>query len=155
MRETRSSGSVEGVLSDGHLYSDFGLAVPIAFLAAYAATVGAVSFVNIAAFDLIDSKFREAWVSAWLQIYWPLWTVFFSPAAVTALLACWYSRVSGSGAAKLLGAFLLIIIIAMEVTVLMDRHIARYFPWWLLGELATLTAVFFWAAHTCRRATRR
>jgi hypothetical protein len=23
MRETRSSGSVEGVLSDGHLYSDF------------------------------------------------------------------------------------------------------------------------------------
>jgi hypothetical protein len=64
-----------------------GIVVPFAFVAMYALGVGAVTFVNIAVFDMVDPKFRELWMKSWLEIYWPLWSVFFAPSAISALLA--------------------------------------------------------------------
>ena len=56
--------------------------------------IGAVTLLNIAVFDMVDSKFRELWMKSCLEIYWPLWSVFFAPGAISALLATWLSRVA-------------------------------------------------------------
>jgi hypothetical protein len=68
-----------------------GIVVPFTFIATYALGVGALTLLNIGALDMGDPKFREEWLKAWLEIYWPLWTVFFAPSALCALLATWFS----------------------------------------------------------------
>jgi len=56
-----------------------GLVVPFAFVATYA--LGAGTFLNVAVFDMADPKFHELWMKSRLEIYWPLWSVFFAPSA--------------------------------------------------------------------------
>jgi hypothetical protein len=128
-----------------------GLVVPFAFIAAYVVAVGAITFVNIGVFDMADPKFRNAWVESWLALYWPLWTALFAPAAISALLSCWFSRpLTREDAMALLGVCLLLILVAIEVGWALDRYAGF---WFLVGEFALLTAIFFGMACV-KRAVR-
>ena len=132
-----------------------GLVVPFAFVATYALGVGAVTFLNVAVFDMADPKFRELWIKSWLEIYWPLWSAFFAPSAIFALLATWLSRLTkGKEAAVLLGAFLLLILAAIDAWVL-DPYIGRKGPWFLLGAFAFLSTVFVAIAMVARVRRRQ
>jgi len=127
-----------------------GLVVPFAFVATYALGVGAVTFLNVAVFDMADPKFRELWMKSWLEMYWSLWSVYFAPSAISALLATWLSRLTkGKEAAVLLGAFLLLILAAIDAWVL-DPYIGRKGPWFLLGAFAFLSTVFLAIAMVAR-----
>ena len=125
-----------------------GAMVPCAFIATYVLTVGAILFVNIGVFHMVDSKFREMWVEAWLQLYWPLWTASFAPSAMLALLACWYARpVTPRDAAALLGSYLALMIVAIQIAWLLDAQALL-----LVGEFAGLGAIFLAMAHGKRTA---
>jgi len=128
-----------------------GLVVPFAFVATYALGVGAVTFLNVTVFDMVDPKFHELRMKSWLEIYWPLWSVFFAPSAICALLATWLSRLTkGKEAAVLLGTFLLLILAAMEIAWVLDPYIGRKGPWFLLGAFACLGTVFLAIAMVAR-----
>ena len=125
-----------------------GAIVPLAFIATYVLTVGAILFVNIGVFHIVDSKFREMWIEAWLEIYWPLWVVFNAPSAMLALLACWYARpLMPTDAAELLGYYLALMIVAIEIALVLDAQ-----PLFLVGEFAGLSAIFLAIAHWKRTA---
>jgi hypothetical protein len=110
-----------------------------------------VTLLNIAVFDMVDSKFRELWMKSWLALYWPLWSVFFAPSAISALLATWLSRITeGKRAAFLLGVFLLLILAAIELAWVLDPYIGRKAPWFLLGAFAFLSTVFVAIAMVAR-----
>ena len=127
------------------------LTVPFAFVATYALGVGAVTFLNVTVFDMADPKFRELWMKFRLEIYWPLWSDFFAPSAISALLATWLSRLTkGKAAAVLLGAFLLLILAAIEIAWVLDPYIGRKGPWFLLGAFAFLSTVFVAIALVAR-----
>jgi hypothetical protein len=64
-----------------------GLAIAAGFVAAYVLLMGALTYFNVVALGLIDGKFYNAPLQAWLEIYWPLWSIFYAPAAVAGLLA--------------------------------------------------------------------
>lgn len=133
-----------------------GLVVPFAFVATYALGVGAVTFLNVAVFDMADPKFRELWIKSWLEIYWPLWSAFFAPSAIFALLATWLSRLTkGKEAAVLLGAFLLLILAAIEIAWVLDPYIGRKGPWFPLGAFAFLSTVFVAIAMVARVRRRQ
>jgi hypothetical protein len=88
-----------------------GAIVPFAFVATYVLSVGAILLVNIGVFHIVDPKFRGTWIGAWLQIYWPLWAVFYAPSAMLALLASWYARpLTPRDAIKLLGSYLFLML---------------------------------------------
>jgi len=62
---------------------------------------------------------------------------------ISALLATWLSRLTkGKEAAVLLGAFLLLILAAIEIAWVLDPYIGRKAPWFLLGAFAFLSTVF-------------
>jgi len=141
-------GLIAGVIG---LARRVGFAVPIAFIATYALGVGALTFLNIGAFDMVVAKFREMWVTAWLQIYWPLWTVFFASSAICALLATWFSGATRRrDAIIMLGVFLGLILIATEIEWTLDAYIGRYGFWPLLSALAILGAMFFAIGQVAR-----
>ena len=125
--------------------------MPFAFIATYVLSVGAIVFANIGVFHMVDSKFREMWVEAWLELYWPLWTAFYAPSAMLALLACGYSRpLTPRDAASLLGYYLALMIIAIEIAFIIDAP-----PLFLVGEFAGLSAIFLAMAHWKRTANAR
>jgi hypothetical protein len=126
--------------------------VPFAFIAAYVLALGAISFVIIGVFGMVDVMFRAAWVSAWLELDWPLWTILFAPSAISALLACWFSRPSvRRDAAMLLGVYLLLILAAMGAVGVL-AHVGIRGPWFLVGGLALLSSIFFAMALVKRAA---
>jgi hypothetical protein len=61
---------------------------------AYSLGVGALTLLNVGVFDIMDPKFREMWFKFWLEICWPLWTIFFAPSAICALFGAWFSGVT-------------------------------------------------------------
>jgi len=115
-----------------------GIVVPFAFVATYALGVGAETFLNVAVFDMVDPKFRELWAKSWLEIYWPLWSTFFAPSAISALLA-----------------FLLLILVAIEIAWVLDPYIGRKGSWFLLGAFAFLSTVFVAIAMVARVRRRQ
>src|SRR5262245_31772482 len=124
-----------------------GFVVPFAFIAAYALGVGALTLLNIGVFDMADPKFREKWVESWLEIYWPLWTIFFAPSAICALLATWFSRATGRrDAARMLGVCFVLILVAIEIAWALDS----YGPRALLGAIAIPSSIFFAIALVVR-----
>jgi hypothetical protein len=126
-----------------------GVVVPFAFIAVYVMAVGAVTFINISVFHLADSKFGAMWVEPWL-FYWPLWTVFFAPSAISALLACWFSRPSRRrDATVLLAAFLFLILVAIEIGWALDGGL-----FFLVGAFVLLTVLFLAMAYWKRRQPR-
>jgi hypothetical protein len=125
-----------------------GAFVPFAFIATYVLTVGAILFVNIGVFHIVDPKFRKMWIEAWLEIYWPLWAVFYSPSAMLALLACWYARpLRPRDATALLGSYLALMIVAIEIAWVLDAH-----PLFLVGDFVGLSVIFLAMAHWKRTA---
>ena len=82
-----------GRLLAGHV----GFVVPVAFIATYVFGLGALILLNVGAFDMADPKFREEWLTTWLVIYWPLWTILFAPSAICALLATRFSAQRNQG----------------------------------------------------------
>lgn len=110
-----------------------------AFLVAYVLVVGALAYVNVV-------MFQRGELDA--SLYWLLWTIFYLPAAATALLAAWYSGLALRSASALLGAFLALIFAAIEVWLLYDPHLS------LFVELVLLTVIFFLVAEICQRASR-
>jgi hypothetical protein len=135
-----------------------GLAVSAGFVGAYILLVGALTCFNVVLLGHLDGKFANAPWQAWLEIYWPLWSIFYAPAAVTALLAAWYSGLSLRHTAALLGAFLVLILLVVETTWLtfaVRPHAERFGQEMLLGELVFLTGAFFVAASVCRRTAPR
>jgi hypothetical protein len=134
-----------------------GTATAIIFIAAYILLVGAITFADVVVFELADPKMR-GW-RAWLQVIWPLWVVFFSPAAVGALLACWYSKLPLRGAAALLGVFLALTLVVIEV-VWVALHLTpiarigvgggRFGLSLLLGASVVLIGAFFVIARAYR-----
>jgi hypothetical protein len=123
--------------------------VACAFLVAYVVVTGALTYVNVVVFRLADAKFLSDPFRAWVEIYWPLWAVVYLPAAATALLAAWYSRLPLRSALAPLGAFIVLISVAMEASFV-------YHADWptLLIELVVLSATFFLVAWTCRKPIR-
>ena len=125
-----------------------GVLVPFAFVVTYVLGVGAIILVNIGVFHIVDPKFRHHWVSAWLELYWPLWTTFHAPTAISALLACWFSRPSTrKDAIRLLGLYLLLILFAVQVAWLLDAGVL-----YQLGAFVLLSTIFFATAYWKRAA---
>ena len=90
-----------------------------------------------------DPKFREMWVKAW-----PIRTAFYAPSAVLALLACWHSSpLMPRDAAALLGCYLALMVVAIEIAWVLDAR-----PLFLVGEFAGLSAIFLAMAHWKRKA---
>jgi hypothetical protein len=128
-----------GAVGPGYLLAKrVGPIVPFAFIAAYVLAVGTIAFINIAVFDMIDPKFRQAWLRSWLEVYWPLWIGLLVPSAISALLACWYSRPSTwRDATALLGVYLFLILVAIVAASALHLHLG----FWLLVALPS--TIFF------------
>jgi hypothetical protein len=121
------------------------------FIVTYPLGVGALTFLNIGVFDIGDPKFREVWLKFWLEVYWPLWTIFFAPSAICALLASWFSGVTQRrDAVVMLGVFFALILITIEIGWVFDPYIGRHGFWPLLGAFVILSAIFFWLALAAR-----
>src|SRR5215471_19445448 len=79
-----------------------------------------------------------------------------APSAISALLATWLSRLTkGKEAAVLLGAFLLLILAAIEIAWVLDPYIGRKGRWFLLGAFAFLSIVFVAIAMVARVRRRQ
>jgi hypothetical protein len=102
------------VASTRVLARQVGFVVSFGFIGAYLLGVGALTLINVRALEMADPKFN--WLDFWLIIYWPLWTIIFARSASFALLATRFSRATEQrGAAMMLGAFLVLILIAIEM----------------------------------------
>lgn len=98
-----------------------GAIVPLAFIAACVLAFGIVTFTKVVVFGMVDVKFRQMPITAWLEVYWPLWTILFVPSVVSALLACWFSCPSTwRDAAVLLGVYLFLILVAVGAASALD-----------------------------------
>src|SRR5262245_3832863 len=91
-----------------------GLGSIVVFGAAYVLLVGALTYLNAVVSGMVEPEFLNARVQGWLNVHWPLQTIFYTPAAVAALLATWYSRLSRGDAVWLLSSFLGVILLMME-----------------------------------------
>jgi hypothetical protein len=127
-----------------------GPVVPVAFVASYVLAVGTLTFISIAVFDMIDVKFRQAPLSAWLEISWPVGTVLFLPSVISALLACWFSRPpTRRDATALLGIYLFLILVAIGAA----RPTSSAVGFWFV--LALPSTIFFAIALAMRVAQGR
>jgi hypothetical protein len=125
-----------------------GFVVPFGFIGVYLLGVGALTLINVRALEIADPKFK--WLDFWLIIYWPFWTIIFAPSASSALLATWFSRSTEQrGAAMMLGAFFVLILIAIEMVGAFDPN-GRHSFWPHLGAFAILSAIFFAIAQVAR-----
>jgi hypothetical protein len=116
-----------------------------AFVAAYILLLAALLYANL---ELFTPRGRR--LDQWHN-YWGAYVIFYSPAAVTALLAAWYSRLSPQSLSVLLGAFVVLIGVVFQWTLLQRTGGGAL----LIGELVTLTVAFFAIALVCRSKTRR
>jgi hypothetical protein len=126
-----------------HRVAFLGLAA-CAFVAAYMLLFGALLYANFGLFSPPGGR-----LGLW-QTYWAAYSVFYSPAAIAALLAAWYSRLSPQSAAVLLGVFAALICAVFQWTLLQRTGGGAL----LIGELVTLTVVFFATALICRSKTK-
>jgi hypothetical protein len=115
------------------------------FLAAYILLLAALLYAN---FELFAPPGRR--LNQW-HTYQGGYAIFYSPAAATALLAAWCSRLSPQSLSVLLGVFAALICAVFQWTLLQRTGGAS--P--LIGELVTLTVAFFAIALVCRSKTRR
>ena len=127
-----------------HRVAFLGLAA-CTFVAAYTLLLGALLYANFGLFSPPGRRFDQ-----W-HAYWSMYAVFYSPAAATALLAAWYSRLPPQSLSVLLGAFAALICAVFQWTLLQRTGGGAL----LIGELVTLTVAFFAIALICRTKTRR
>ena len=109
-----------------------------AILVAYVLLTGGLMYANTTLFGLGDAKFGSG---GW-ELYWPLWSAFYAPLILCALIAAGTSQMPAGRAVGLLWAFLALILAVMEVSFILDIH-------WtiLIVEWTVLSAVFFLACN--------
>src|SRR5436305_543003 len=108
---------------------------------AYALCTAAIMYVNVVIFRVGDPKF----IGGAFAIYWPLWTLAYSPLAIVALAAVWWSGLVGLARFGLAGAMLLIILVALEMSLLLDIHWSILLLEWVLLSLAFFGVAGAWA----------
>lgn len=112
------------------------LLVPTFVVAYLAGALGLVWF-DLHVLGLGDPKFGTA-----VDIYFPLWSAFYSPAVVAALVFLWRSRQPGLRVWRLAGLYLMLILAALEIAFVLDAG------WiFLLMEFAVL-GFLFWKFQT-------
>jgi hypothetical protein len=94
--------------------SRMALLVPF-FLVAYLAGVFGLIWFDLHVLDLGDPKFKTS-----VDIYFPLWSAFYSPAVIAALVFLWRSRGQGWRLWRLAGLYLTLILVALEVSFPLD-----------------------------------
>jgi hypothetical protein len=92
------------------------LLVPL-FVVAYLIGVFGLIWFDLHILDLGDPKLKTA-----VDVYFPVWSAFYSPAAITALLFQWRSRLQGCRLWRLAGLYLTLIFGALEVSFILDTR---------------------------------
>jgi hypothetical protein len=102
------------------------------FLVAYITGVFGLIWFDLHVLGLGDPKFRAS-----VDFYFPLWSAFYSPALITALVFLWRSQQQGWRLWRLAGMYITLILVALEISFALDTG-------WvvLLLELATLGLLF-------------
>jgi hypothetical protein len=104
------------------------IVLPLGFIAACVLAVGAITFAKVVVFGMVDVKWRQMPVRAWLDVYWTLWTILCVPSVAFALLACWFSRPSTwRDAAVLLGVYLFLILVAVGAALVLRLQVGFWF----------------------------
>jgi hypothetical protein len=102
------------------------------FLVAYITSVFELIWFDLNVLGLGDPKFRTS-----VDFYFPLWSAFYSPALITALVFLWRSQQQGWRLWRLAGMYITLILVALEISFALDTG-------WvvLLLELAILGLLF-------------
>ena len=85
------------------------------FLFAYLAGVFGLIWFDLHILDLGDPKFQTS-----VDVYFPLWSAFYSPAVIAALVFLWRSRLHGRRLWQLAGLYLALILLALEISFAFD-----------------------------------
>ncbi len=85
------------------------------FLASYLAGVFGLIWFDLHVLDLGDPKLRTS-----VDIYFPIWSAFYSPAVITALIFLWRSRQQHWRLWRLAGLYLALIFSALEISFIFD-----------------------------------
>ncbi len=106
-------------------------------LIVFGCAVGLLMYANTNYLNMGDEKFDE---DGWI-LYWPLWSVVYTPPLLTGFVFIWTRRDPRGGVA-LHVAYLLLVLAVMEVSFVADIH-------WplLIAEYVGLAAVF-WAIRS-------
>ncbi len=92
------------------------LAHTAAFVLLYIFGCGALMYANTVWWGLGDIKFGEG---GW-ELYWPLWSVFYAPIAIVAIVVAWLTRLPTYKQATLLWLFFLMTLTALEISFCLD-----------------------------------
>ena len=94
----------------------WGVAILVpSFCVAYLAGVLGLIWFDLHVLDLGDPKFRTS-----VDIYFPLWAAFYTPAVIAAFVFLWRSRLQGWRLWRLVGLYLALILLALEVSFCFD-----------------------------------
>ena len=108
---------------------------------AYLAGVFGLIWFDLHILDFGDPKFRTS-----VDIYFPLWSAFYAPVVIAALVFLWRSRQRGWRLWRLAGVYLSLILVALEISFALDIG-------WvvLLLEFAILVLLFRRIAQMAER----
>lgn len=111
------------------------------FCFAYLAGVFGFIWFDLHILDLGDPKFKTS-----VDIYFPLWSAFYAPIVITALVFLWRSRQQGWRLWRLASVYLALILVALETSFALDVG-------WtvLLLEFAALALLFHAIQHKTER----
>ena len=112
MRSTRAAEAVAELGSLG--ISRMAILLP-SFLVAYLAGVFCLIWFDLQVLNLGDPKFRTS-----VDFCFSLWSVFYAPAVVAALVFIWRSRQQGWFLWRLAGVYLALIFLALEISFVFD-----------------------------------
>lgn len=85
------------------------------FCIAYLAGVFCLVWMDLNIFGLGDPKFRTS-----ADIYFPLWSAIYSPTVITAFVFLWRTRLRDWRLWQLAGAYLLLILVVLEISFILD-----------------------------------
>ena len=91
--------------------------VAILFLVAYLAGVFGLIWFDLDVLALGDPKFKGS-----VDLYFPLWSLFYLPAVITALVFLWRSRYQGPPLARLAALYLAFIFSTLEISFVLNIH---------------------------------
>jgi hypothetical protein len=101
------------------------LAHSVVFGVVYVLGTGALMYANTVWFGLGDIKFgTDGW-----KLYWPLWSVFYSPIALAAIVIAWRSGLPNPMRIALMWLFLLITLANLEASFVFDRGPVLLVQW--------------------------
>ena len=89
----------------------------ILFSVAYLAGVFGLVYFDLNVLALGDPKFKGA-----VDLYFPLWALFYLPAAITAIVFLWRSRQQGPSLVRLAALYLALIFFTLEISFVFNIH---------------------------------